>query len=143
MIKVKKRKILLLPGDGIGPEVISEVKKIIESFTPNNQPKRLELQLVGKTIYVNMDDILYCKADSNYTEVHLINEQKEMLSKKLKDLEAQTNASFFRVHNSYLVNINYIKEFVKNEGLYLVLVNGNTIPVSRSKKNELQQLLNN
>ena len=120
-----------------------EVKKIIESFTPNNQPKRLALQLVGKTIYVNMDDILYCKADSNYTEVHLINEQKEMLSKKLKDLEAQTNASFFRVHNSYLVNINYIKEFVKNEGLYLVLVNGNTIPVSRSKKNELQQLLNN
>ena len=89
-----------------------------------------------------MDDILYCKADSNYTEVHLINDQKEMLSKKLKDLEAQTSKSFFRVHNSYLVNINYIKEFVKNEGLYLVLENGNTIPVSRSKKTELQQLLN-
>ena len=64
-----------------------EVKKIIESFTPSNQPKRLGLPVVGKTIYVNMDDILYCKADSNYTEVYLINDQKEMLSKKLKDLE--------------------------------------------------------
>lgn len=120
-----------------------EVKKIIESFTPSKQPKRLGLPVVGKTIYVNVDDILYCKADSNYTEVHLKNDQKEMLSKKLKDLEAQTGKSFFRVHNSYLVNINYIKEFVKNEGLYLVLENGITIPVSRSKKTELQQLLNN
>ena len=120
-----------------------EVKKIIESFATINEPKRLALPLVGKTIYVNMDDILFCKADSNYTEIHLINNQKEMLSKKLKELEAQTSKSFFRVHNSYLVNINYIKEFVKNEGLYLVLENGKTIPVSRSRKTELQQLLNN
>ena len=119
-----------------------EVKKIIESFVPQNQPRRLALPLVGKTIYVNMDDILYCKADSNYTEVHMLNNQKEMLSKKLKELEVQVNSSFFRVHNSYLVNINYIKEFVKNEGLYLVLENGTTIPVSRAKKTELQELLN-
>lgn len=119
-----------------------EVKKIIENFTTINQPKRLAIPLIGKTIYINMDDILYCKADSNYTEIHMVNNQKEMLSKKLKELEAQTNNSFYRVHNSYLVNINYIKEFVKNEGLYLVLENGITIPVSRAKKTELMQLLN-
>ncbi|MEZ4796555.1 MAG: LytTR family DNA-binding domain-containing protein [Flavobacteriaceae bacterium] len=119
-----------------------EVKKIIENFTPKSQPKRLALPLIGKTIYVNMDDIIYCKADSNYTEVHMVNNYKETLSKKLKELEEQTSNSFFRVHNSYLVNINYIKEFVKNEGLYLVLENGATIPVSRTKKTELQELLN-
>lgn len=119
-----------------------EVKKIIESYTPQNQSRRLALPLVGKTIYVNIDDIMFCKADSNYTEVHMINNHKETLSKKLKELEAQTNNLFFRVHNSYLVNINYVREFVKNEGLYLVLENGTTIPVSRAKKIELQQLLN-
>ena len=119
-----------------------DVKKIIESFAPKKVLKRLALPLVGKTIYVNMDDIMFCKADSNYTEIHMVNNQKEMLSKKLKELEAQVNSSFFRVHNSYLVNINYIKEFVKNEGLYLVLENGTTIPVSRAKKTELQELLN-
>jgi two-component system LytT family response regulator len=119
-----------------------EVKKIIESFTSHNQPRRLALPLVGKTIYVNMDDILYCKADSNYTEIHMVNDQKEILSKKLKEIEAQTSNVFFRVHNSYLVNIDYIKEFVKNEGLYIVLKNDNTIPVSRAKKSELLKLLN-
>ena len=119
-----------------------EVKKIIEDFKPNKQPKRLSLPLIGKTIYVNMDDIMFCKSDGNYTEIHMVNDQKEMLSKNLKDIEAQTTDSFFRVHNSYVVNINYIKEFVKNEGLYVLLQNGTTIPVSRSKKNELLQLLN-
>jgi two-component system LytT family response regulator len=119
-----------------------EVKKIIENFKPKSQPKRLALPLVGKTIYVHMEDIIYCKADSNYTEIYMIDNQKETLSKKLKELEAQTNNLFFRVHNSYLVNLNYVKEFVKNEGLYLVLENGTSIPVSRAKKTELQELLN-
>jgi hypothetical protein len=49
MIKVKKRKILLLPGDGIGPEVVAEVKKIIEWF---NKKKSLDFEteedLVGR-----------------------------------------------------------------------------------------------
>ncbi|MDG5491217.1 LytTR family DNA-binding domain-containing protein [Psychroserpens sp. SPM9] len=119
-----------------------DVKKIIESFKPIEKPKRLALPLVGKTIYVNMEDIIYCKSDGNYTEIHLVNDEKQMLSKKLKEIEEQTSVSFFRVHNSYLVNINFIKEFVKNEGLYLVLQNGSSIPVSRSKKAELLQLLN-
>lgn len=118
-----------------------EVKKIIEKFTSNSQPKRLALPVVGKTIFVDMEDIIYCKSNGNYTEIHLINNQKEMLSKKLKHVEAQTDSSFFRTHNSYLVNINYVKEFVKNEGLYLVLKNGQTIPVSRAKKTDLLKLL--
>ncbi|WP_040250233.1 LytR/AlgR family response regulator transcription factor [Psychroserpens mesophilus] len=119
-----------------------EVKKIIESLKPIEKPKRLALPLVGKTIYVDMEDIIYCKSDGNYTEIHLINNEKQMLSKKLKEVEKQTSDSFFRAHNSYLVNINFIKEFVKSEGLYLVLQNGSSIPVSRSKKTELLQLLN-
>lgn len=119
-----------------------EVKKIIETFKPIDKPKRLALPLIGKTIYVDMEDILYCKSDGNYTEIHLVNNEKHMLSKKLKDVEEQTSNSLFRVHNSYLVNINFVKEFVKSEGLYLVLKNGSSIPVSRSKKTELLQLLN-
>ena len=70
-------------------------------------------------------------------------EKKEVLSKKLKTVEVIFhNAIFFRVHNSYLVNTDYIKEFVKSDGQYLVLENGKSIPVSRSKKNDLLQLLN-
>jgi two-component system LytT family response regulator len=120
-----------------------EVKKLIENLTYKNQAKRMALPLVGKTKYVNLNDIIYCKSDGNYTEIYLVNNQKEMLSKKLKEVEAQTNNSFFRVHNSYLVNVNYIREFVKSEGNYIILTDGSNIPVSRAKKQELLNLLNN
>ena len=66
---------------------------------------------------------------------------KEIISKKLKYIEQKTNHNFFRVHNSYLVNIECIKEFVKGEGNYVILNDGSNIPVSRSKKNELLKLL--
>jgi two-component system LytT family response regulator len=72
----------------------------------------------------------------------MINNQKEMVSKKLKELELMTNNSFFRVHNSYLVNLTFVREFVKSDGQYLILKNGTSIPISRSKKNDLIQLLN-
>ena len=51
MIKVKKRKILLLPGDGIGPEVIAEVKKIIEWFNKNKWAAHMDINAeIKKTV---------------------------------------------------------------------------------------------
>ena len=61
-----------------------------------------------------------------------------MVSKKLKYVEELLdNNNFFRVHNSFLVNIQSIKEFIRVDGQYLVLENGTEIPVSRSKKEKL------
>jgi len=121
----------------------NEIKSMINSFAPTKQPERLALSLIGKTIFVAFEDIVYCKANGNYSEVYFKDAKKEMLSKKLKDIEEVTNQSFYRAHNSYLVNIDYIKEFVKTDGPYLVLKDGTTIPVSRSRKSDLLALLGN
>jgi len=121
-----------------------ELNTIIENLVPKTTFNKIALPLSGKTIYVKPDDIIYCKSDGNYTEIHFKNNKKELLSKKIKDVEALINSSsFHRVHNSYLINIQYVAEFVKNDGQYLVLENGTTIPVSRSKKNALIEILNN
>jgi two-component system, LytTR family, response regulator len=121
-----------------------ELKKVIESITPKLSPRKISLPLSGKTIFVKSEDILYCKADGNYSEIFFKENRKEFLSKKLKDIEEIIHSNnFFRVHRSYLVNIQYIKEFVKTDGQYLVLENDATIPVSRDKKETLLNLLNN
>ena len=126
-------------NNGLGFEII----KVLESITPKSGSSKISLQLSGKTIFVKSDDILYCKADGNYSEIFLKENRKEFLSKKLKDIEELVqDTNFFRVHKSYLVNLNHIKEFINNDGQYLVLDNGVSIPVSRSKKNALFQLLN-
>ena len=120
-----------------------ELKKVLESIIPKNNRTRISLPLSGKTIFVSSEDILYCKSDGNYTEIYFKNGDKEVLSKKLKTVEEIiNNSTFFRVHNSYVVNIDCIKEFIKSDGQYLILENGATIPVSRSKKETLLQLLN-
>ncbi len=121
-----------------------EFNRIIESITPKTKKSKISLPLPGKIIFVNAEDIMYCKSDGNYTEIFFKVHKKEMLSKKIKEVEALIHCSnFFRVHNSYLVNLDYITEFVKSDGQYLVLEDGTSIPVSRSKKSALFELLNN
>ncbi|TGV00875.1 LytR/AlgR family response regulator transcription factor [Flavivirga rizhaonensis] len=87
---------------------------------------------------INMSDILYCKADDNYTEIYLNTNKKKLVSKTLKYFEeALNNASFARVHKSYLVNVNEVVKYVKGKGGRVVLSNGKEIMVSASKKSDL------
>ena len=119
-----------------------EIRKVVESITPQHERRKVAIPLSGKTIFVEAEDIVYCKSSGNYSEIYFKDHKTEILSKKLKDVEALFhNNTFFRVHNSYLVNLVYIKEFIKSDGQYLVLDDGTTIPVSRTKKHPLMQAL--
>ncbi|MFV0540824.1 MAG: LytR/AlgR family response regulator transcription factor [Aestuariibaculum sp.] len=87
---------------------------------------------------LNTADILYCKADDNYTEIHLNNSKKKIVSKTLKYFEdILTESHFVRTHKSYLVNINEITKYIKGKGGSVVLSNGQEIMVSASKKSVL------
>ncbi|WP_445732091.1 LytR/AlgR family response regulator transcription factor [Mariniflexile sp.] len=119
-----------------------EIRKVIESITPTGESKKVAIPVAGKTIFVDANDIIYCKSSGNYSEIYFKDQKTEILSKKLKEVEVLFhNETFFRVHNSYLVNISYIKEFIKSDGQYIVLDNGTSIPVSRTKKHPLMQAL--
>ena len=83
-------------------------------------------------------NILYCKADDNYTEIYLQNEKKKLVSKTLKYFEdALKESGFARVHKSYLVNVDEIRKYVKGKGGSVILSNGKEIMVSASKKSAL------
>lgn len=83
-------------------------------------------------------NILYCKADDNYTEIYLNTSKKKLVSKTLKYFEdALSDSSFARVHKSYLVNVNEITKYVKGKGGRVVLSNGKEIIVAASRKAEL------
>lgn len=87
---------------------------------------------------LNTADILYCKADDNYTEIYLNNNKKKVVSKTLKYFEEALNdSSFARVHKSYLVNVNEVVKYQKGKGGSVVLSNGKEIMVSASRKSEL------
>lgn len=83
---------------------------------------------------LNVSDILYCKADDNYTEIFLEN-KKILVSKTLKYFEdALADFPFARVHKSYLVNVNEVVKYKKGKGGSVVISNGKELLVSASKK---------
>lgn len=98
--------------------------------------------LQGYTM-VKTSDILYCQADSSYSIVHLINGKKVITSKLLKLIEELLpSETFYRIHKSYIVNLNLIKKYVKNDGNHVVLENDIRLDVSdRNKKEFLEKLL--
>jgi two-component system LytT family response regulator len=86
---------------------------------------------------LQIQDILYCQADDNYTQIYL-QDKKKLVSKTLKYFEeALRENGFARVHKSYLVNVNAITEYKKGKGGSVVLFNGKEIMVSPARKKEL------
>lgn len=119
-----------------------QLRILMQDMRKQPVSKRIPLSFVDKTIYVSSEKIIYCKSDGNYTEIFMEDGKKEVLSKKIKEVEALIdNSSFYRVHHSFLVNLGCVTEFVKSDGQYLILKDGSSIPVSRSKKAHLLELL--
>ena len=88
-----------------------------------------------------MDDILFVESDGNYSTLFLIDNQKLLVTKKLKEIDnLLPNNNFFRIHNSYIINLNKIKEFLKTEG-YVVMESGHKIPVARQRKSDFLEKL--
>jgi two-component system LytT family response regulator len=91
---------------------------------------------------VPVDHILYCTSDSNYTILSLKDQQKVVASRTLKEIEELLeDYSFLRVHHSSLINLNEVSKYVKGEGGYLVMSDGASVNVSRSRKEGLLKKL--
>ncbi|MBK8626595.1 MAG: LytTR family transcriptional regulator [Saprospiraceae bacterium] len=97
---------------------------------------RIMLPLPGGYQCCKPEDILYLKAESNYTEIHYLDGSKRLLSKTLKVLEnILPPHQFFRVHKSYVVNAAHITDIILSTHESAVrLIGGHTVPVSRDKK---------
>ncbi|CAL2103493.1 LytR family transcriptional regulator [Tenacibaculum sp. 190130A14a] len=120
---------------------IKEKEVALESsiLTPktNSVNGKITIPLQDGFEVVNTNDILFCKADDNYTEVYFEN-SKKLVSKTLKYFEdILKESSFVRVHKSFLVNVNEIVKYKKGKGGSVVLSNGKEIVVSSSKKANL------
>ncbi|MBW7914390.1 MAG: response regulator [Taibaiella sp.] len=106
----------------------------------NNHSERKLAVPEGNSIkFIELDTIVYFKADSSYTEIHFTDDTKLVISRTLKNIEETLEGEqhFFRSHKSYLVNMKYVAEYVKSDGGYLLLKNDKEIPVTPDKVQEL------
>jgi len=103
-----------------------------------NTNEKINISADGKVYLLEKKDVIMLKSDKSYTTVYLTSEQQIVVSKTLKEVEKKFQfPEFFRVHNSYLINLTHVKEYLKGLGGELIMSNGYTAAISRNKKAEL------
>ena len=117
------------------------IEEVLVKFNSQHNQKRITINTDGKLIFLDIDDIIYVESDGNYSTIIMVDNQKIVITKKLKEVNSLLpDHSFFRIHNSYIINLNKIKEFIKNEG-YVVMQSNQKIPVARQRKSDFLEKL--
>ena len=91
---------------------------------------------------VKSNDIIYCEANENYTKIYIRTDEMILVPKTLKTVEELLSMeNFFRIHKSYLVNMNYIESYSRNEGYRIKLENGAELDVASRRNDEFLKAL--
>ncbi len=120
----------------------TQTKKQVEllqqnMLQPKNKLHKLAIPTLEGLLFYNISDIVYLEANSNYTNIYFTNKSKITASKTLKEFEELLPEDiFFRTHHSYLINLNYIKRYIKGDGGQIEMTNGMFADVARRKKEE-------
>lgn len=111
-------------------------------YQPPQKVSQIALPTMEGLQLVPLDAIISCASSSNYTIISLKDKQKITVSRTLKEIEEMLeDYLFMRVHHSYLVNLNEIRKYIKGEGGNLIMSDGSSVDVSRSKKEQLLKKL--
>jgi two-component system, LytTR family, response regulator len=105
----------------------------LKSGSQNNH--RIALSTLEGLLFVNVRDIIYCESSGPYTKFIFKQSEKIITSKHLKEYEDLLSGyDFFRIHKSYLVNLQEIKKYIRGEGGHLIMSDGATLSVSKQRK---------
>lgn len=114
----------------------TKIENVLLNFNENLNTKKITINTDGKLIFLKPEEIFFIESDGNYSTIYTTNNKKIVVTKKLKEVNTLLPEEvFFRIHNSYIINLKKVKEFLKTDG-YVVLDNNQKIPVSRQKKAE-------
>ncbi len=103
----------------------------------------LAIPIQGGFEYIPLNEIEYLEADGSYVQIYCNNNSCKTVSKNLKYFEnaLADNSNFIRPHRSFLVNLDYVTNYSKSEGGYLLLKRNVQIPISRERKQAIQEIL--
>ncbi|RFM26815.1 LytR/AlgR family response regulator transcription factor [Deminuibacter soli] len=120
------------------------LENLLQLLQQQNAQHRIALATLKETRFVPVCDIVHCESSNNYTVFQLAGGERLTVSKPIYEYEELLkNYRFIRCHQSHLVNLGYVKSWVKDNGGYLLLENGHEIPVSRNKKELVALALGN
>lgn len=116
--------------------LLENIRKKVDHF------KRIALSTSDGIHLFEISDIIRCESEDNYTKFFIRNNKPVLISKTLKEYEELlTEHGFERIHQSHLINLNYLKSYIKKDGGYVIMGDGSHLPISQRKRERLQDIL--
>src|SRR5690606_36294965 len=104
--------------------------------------KRIALSTIDGIHLFDISDIIRCESTDNYTTFYIQNSKPVLISKTLKEYEELlAKHGFERIHQSHLINLAYLKSYIKKHGGYVIMTDNTHLPVSQRKKDRLQDII--
>lgn len=123
--------------------LLENLQVLAENLRQNsNAPKRIALNSADRVHVITVDEIIRCTSERNYTIFFLKGGKQIVVTRTLKEYEELLEPSgFVRVHHSHLINLAHLREFVKADGGYALMIDNSHVPVSVRKREELMKAL--
>lgn len=122
---------------------VNQHEVLINNLLKVDTEKKICLATFDELKIYSISDITRCESQHNYTTFYFIQDKPILISKTIKDYEELLkDFGFIRIHQSHLINIKYIKAFIKREGGFVRMIDDVEVPVSRRKKEEVLEILN-
>lgn len=116
--------------------LLENIRKKADNF------KRIALSNSDGIHLLDISDIIRCESDDNYTKFFVKNRKTILISKTLKEYEELlTEHDFVRIHQSHLINLAYVKQYVKKDNGFVLMTDGSQLPISQRKKEHIQAVL--
>lgn len=120
-----------------------DIDLLLQSISPSGKkPDRIVIHLNEGMKFVKIDSIIRCASDGNYTILYLTNGEKIMVAKTLKDFDEMLEEyGFYRIHNTHLINLAYVKSYKKDDGGFVEMIDKSMIEVSRRRKDGFMDII--
>jgi len=124
------------------PETGQKLSVLEENLHPGATLRKIAIPTMDGLLFFNLSDIVHLEAQSNYTGVFFLDGSRLLASRTLKEFEDLLPPDvFFRAHHSHIINLQYIKRYIRGDGGQIEMQNGNYVDLARRKKEEFLRLM--
>ena len=119
----------------------TQINNLLESAR-NGQLDKITLSSQEGMAFLHLDQIVRLESDASYTTFFLLNQERIVVSRPMKDFEELLpEDEFFKLHQSHIVNLSFVKKILREEGGYALMENGAKVPIARRRKEEFLEVM--
>ena len=135
-IKVTNSAIQKIEKENINRQLFS----LLQANNHNGNNGKIALPTQNGLLFIHPSDVLYCQSNGNYTKFLMKDGSSILVTRQLGEFEKLLSPEdFHRIHDQYIVRLQYIKEYIRGRGGELVMENNDTLPVSANRKDAFLQ----